>query len=130
MEPLSPVQMDTTLIYFIYIYHGHNIVGQQLTPNIFRCYMLHPLMHSLSHVVGSCCAKFETGPTFGSTTPGQHFFHSMIAEGECNKVGYLCTALPTLLGPCTCQDGCDNLMAASRICSESVVPSSTPCSHV
>ena len=44
--------------------------------------MLHPLMHSLSHVVGSCCAKFETGPTFGSTTPGQHFFHSMIAEGD------------------------------------------------
>ena len=29
-------------IFFIYIYHGHNIVGQQLTPNIFRCYMLHP----------------------------------------------------------------------------------------
>ena len=29
-------------IYFKFIYHGHNIVGQQLTPNIVGCHMLHP----------------------------------------------------------------------------------------
>ena len=49
----------------------------------------------------------------GQQLVGNISFRSMIAEGECNKVGYLCTALPTLLGPRTCQDGCDNLMAAS-----------------
>ena len=54
-------------IHFIYIYHGHNIVGQQL-PTLLdvTCY-IH--LHSLMHLVGSCCAKFETGPTFESTTP-------------------------------------------------------------
>ena len=45
--------------------NGRNIVGQQL-PTLFdvaRCIRLHTLF-MLLRVVGSCCAKFETGQTF------------------------------------------------------------------
>ena len=45
--------------------NGRNTVGQQL-PTLFdvaRCIRLHTLF-MLLRVVGSCCAKFETGQTF------------------------------------------------------------------
>ena len=54
------------------------------TSNIVGCYMLRPF----AHPVACCCAKFETGQTFQPTTPNIFFWS-------------VCTALPTLLGPCT-----------------------------
>ena len=39
------------------------------TPNIVGCYMLRPFVRP----VGCCCAKFETGQTFQSTTPNISF---------------------------------------------------------
>ena len=36
-------------------------------------------LNTLLHVVGSCCAKFNTGQTFGANY-SQHFFCSVIAE--------------------------------------------------
>ena len=34
------------------------------TSNIVGCYTLRPFAHVVGSVVGSCCAKFETGQTF------------------------------------------------------------------
>ena len=51
--------------------NGRNIVGQQL-PTLFDvtcCVRLYILLH----VVGCCCAKFETGQTFQPTTPNISF---------------------------------------------------------
>jgi len=47
--------------------NGRNIVGQQLLTllDVTCCVRLHTLLH----VVGCCCAKFETGQTFQPTTP-------------------------------------------------------------
>ena len=46
--------------------NGRNIVGQQLPTllDVTCCVRLHTLLH----VVGCCCAKFETDQTFQSTT--------------------------------------------------------------
>ena len=33
----------------------------------------HVRLHTLFHVVGSCCTKFETGQTFETTTPNISF---------------------------------------------------------
>ena len=48
-----------------------NIVGQQLPTllDVTCCVCLHTLLH----VVGCCCAKFETGQTFQPTTPNISF---------------------------------------------------------
>ena len=45
--------------------NGRNIVGQQLPTllDVTCCVRLHTLLH----VVGCCCAKFETGETFHPT---------------------------------------------------------------
>ena len=48
-------------------------------------------------VVGSCCAKFDTGQTFEPTTPT----FLLMAEAKLNNVRSVCPALPTLLGPRT-----------------------------
>ena len=47
--------------------NGRNNVAQQLTTllDVTCCVCLHTLLH----VVGSCCVKFETGQTFEPTTP-------------------------------------------------------------
>ena len=45
--------------------HCWNIVGQQLPTLLdFTCCIC---LHTLLHVVGSCCVKFETSQTFNST---------------------------------------------------------------
>ena len=51
--------------------NGRNIVGQQLPTllDVTCCVRLHTLLH----VVGCCCAKFETGQTFQPTTPNIFF---------------------------------------------------------
>ena len=51
--------------------NGRNIVGQQLPTllDVTCCVRLHTLLH----VVGCCCAKFETGETFQPTTPNIFF---------------------------------------------------------
>jgi len=51
--------------------NGRNIVGQQLPTllDVTCCVRLHTLLH----VVGCCCAKFETGQTFQPTTPNIYF---------------------------------------------------------
>ena len=61
--------------------NGLNIVGQQLLTllNVTCCVPLHTLLH----VVGSCCAKFESGQTTELTT--QHFFCSLIARSIVQK---------------------------------------------
>ena len=48
-----------------------NIVGQQLPTllDVTCCVRLHTVLH----VVGCCCAKFETGQTFQPTTPNISF---------------------------------------------------------
>ena len=46
-------------------------VGQQL-PTLLNV-TCSVCLHILSHVVGSCCAKFETGQTFEPTTPNISF---------------------------------------------------------
>ena len=47
--------------------NGRNNVAQQLPTllDVTCCVCLHTLLH----VVGSCCVKFETGQTFEPTTP-------------------------------------------------------------
>ena len=49
----------------------HNIVDQQLPTllDVTCCVRLHTLLH----VVGCCCAKFETSQTFQPTTPNSSF---------------------------------------------------------
>ena len=51
--------------------NGRNIVGQQLPTllHVTRCVRLYTLLH----VVGCCCANFETGQTFQPTTPNISF---------------------------------------------------------
>jgi len=51
--------------------NGRNIVGQQLPTllDVTCCVRLHTLLH----VLGCCCAKFETGQTFQPTTPNISF---------------------------------------------------------
>ena len=51
--------------------NGRSIVGQQLPAllDVTCCVRLHTLLH----VVGCCCAKFETGQTFQPTTPNISF---------------------------------------------------------
>ena len=51
--------------------NGRNIVDQQLPTllDVTCCVRLHTLLH----VVGCCCAKFETGQTFQPTTPNISF---------------------------------------------------------
>ena len=51
--------------------NGRNIVGQQLPTllDVTCCVRLHTLLH----VVGCCCAKFESGQTFQPTTPNISF---------------------------------------------------------
>ena len=70
--------------------NGRNIVG---------CYMLRPFAHP-----AACCwmllRKVGNRSNF-SAKNSQHFFCSVIAEAQCNNVASICTALPTLLGPCT-----------------------------
>ena len=73
-----------------------------------HCGMLH--VASVSHpvvccymflrVIGSCCAKVESGQTFGPATPNILLFRDRRIVGPKN-VGSVCTALPTLLGPRT-----------------------------
>ena len=48
-----------------------NIVGQQL-PTLLNV-TCSVCLHILLHVVGSCCAKFETVQTFESTSPNISF---------------------------------------------------------
>ena len=51
--------------------NGRNIFGQQLPTllDVTCCVRLYTLLH----VVGCCCAKFETGQTFQPTTPNISF---------------------------------------------------------
>ena len=51
--------------------NGRNIVDQQLPTllDVTCCVRLHTLLH----VVGCCCAKFETDQTFQPTTPNISF---------------------------------------------------------
>ena len=51
--------------------NGCNIVDQQLPTllDVTCCIRLHTLLH----LVGCCCAKFETGQTFQPTTPNISF---------------------------------------------------------
>ena len=51
--------------------NGRNIFGQQLPTllDVTCCVRLYTLLH----VVGYCCAKFETGQTFQPTTPNISF---------------------------------------------------------
>ena len=51
--------------------HCWQLVGQQF-PTLLdvTCYVR---LHTLLHVVGCCCAKFETGQTFQPTTPNISF---------------------------------------------------------
>ena len=51
--------------------NGRNIVGQQL-PTVLDV-TCHGRLHTLLHVVGSCCAKFETSQTFEPATPNISF---------------------------------------------------------
>ena len=92
-------------IYFIYIYHGHNIVGQQL-PTLLdvTCY-IH--FHSLLHAVGSCCAKFETGPTFESTTPNISFVPWLL-KGSATKLDTFAQLINPTLETLRCNDADDN----------------------
>ena len=59
--------------------NGRNIVDQQLPTllDITCCVRLHTLLH----VVGCCCAKFETGQTFQATTPNISFVRSSPKRG-------------------------------------------------
>ena len=68
-----------------------NIVGQQLPTllDVACCVRLHTLLH----VVGCCCAKFETSQTFQPTTPNISF-----VPWSPKHSATICTALPTLLG--------------------------------
>ena len=59
-----------------------------------------PPCSMLLRVVGSCCAKFETGETFARTTPNVSFV-LWSPKRSANNVGSICSALPTLLGPRT-----------------------------
>ena len=81
--------------------NGRKVVGQQLPTllDVTCCVRLHTLLH----VVGCCCVllpKVWNRSNF-SANNSQHFFCSVIAKAKRNNVGYVCTALPTLLGPRT-----------------------------
>ena len=78
--------------------NGSNIVDQQLPTllDVTCCVRLHTLLH----VVG-CCYVLLWNRSNISTNNSQHFFCSVVAEALRNNVGYVCTALPTLLGPRT-----------------------------
>ena len=53
--------------------NGRNTVGQQFPALLYVtcCVRLHTLLHVV-RVVGSCCAKFETGQTSEPTTPNNN----------------------------------------------------------
>ena len=51
--------------------NGRNTVGQQLPT--FLDVTPPGRLHTLLHVVGSCCAKFETSQTFEPATPNISF---------------------------------------------------------
>ena len=51
--------------------NGCNIVEQQLPTLLDVTCCIH--LHTLLHLVGCCCAKFETGQTFQPTTPNISF---------------------------------------------------------
>ena len=77
--------------------NGPITVGQQ-RPSLLGvtcCICLHILLR----VVGSCCAKFQTGQTSKPATPNISFVPWSQKRSERNNVGSNCTALPTLLGP-------------------------------
>ena len=81
--------------------NGRNIVGQQLPTllDVTCCVRLHTVLH----VVGCCCVllrKVWNRSNF-SANNSQHFFCFVIAEAWRNNVGFVCTALSTLLGPRT-----------------------------
>ena len=79
---------------------GRNIVGQ-LLPTLWdvTCSVSHPVVccYMFLRVIGSCCAKVESGQTFGPATPNILLFRDRRSVGPKN-VGSVCTALPTLLG--------------------------------
>ena len=78
--------------------NGHNIVGQQLRTllNITCCAPLHTLLH----VVGSCCAKFETDQTTEPTT--QHLFWSLFTRSIAQKWWIRLNSSSNIVGPRTC----------------------------
>ena len=69
--------------------NGRNFVGQQLRPNIvgcYTCYMLHPFLHTLLHVVAQILKPVKLW-----ANNSQHsFFCFMIAEALRNNVGSIC----------------------------------------
>ena len=81
------------------------------TANVVRCYMLRQFVACrcmLMRVVGSCCAKFETGQTFKPTTLSISFmvsleinqFVTILPLENCNVsiLWHNALQVPTLLG--------------------------------
>ena len=119
LEGLGPVQTDATLF----------------ATSSQHCWMLH-----VASVCAPCCMllrKVWNWSNF-SANNSQRFFCSMIAEAKRNNVGSVCTALPTLLGPCMLiMHGLQRLMGCilstmhcrSQTCWELLHPSAHHCQH-
>ena len=78
--------------------NGRNIFGQQLPTllDVTCCVRLYTLLH----VVGCCCAKFETGQTFQPTTPNISFV-PWSPKRSVTMLDLFAQLFPTLLGPCS-----------------------------
>ena len=63
--------------------------------------MLHGLC-LIAHPVACTCMSLAVVAQGLSPVKLFNFLFSVIAEAWCNNVGSVCTALPTLLGPCSC----------------------------
>ena len=119
LEGLGPVQTDATLF----------------ATSSQHCWMSH-----VASVCTPCCMllrKVWNWSNF-SANNSQHFFCSMITKAKGNNVGSVCTALPTLLGPCTLiMHGLQRLMGCilytmhcrSQTCWELLHPSAHHCQH-
>ena len=63
--------------------------------------MLHGLC-LIAHPVACSCMSLGVVARGLSPVKLFNFLFSVIAEAWCNNVGSVCTALPTLLGSCSC----------------------------
>ena len=118
--------------------NGGNIVSQQLPKllDVICCVRLPTLLH----VVGCCCAKFETGQTrlFIQQLPTFLLFHDRWSVAQQFWIWPVCTALSTLLGPRTrTTHGLQSLMGCilpmmhcrSQRCWELLHPFAHHCQH-
>ena len=117
----------------------HCHVDQQLPALLYitRCVRF-ALCCLLLRVVGSCCAKFETGQTFEPTAPNICFVPWSPKRSPAMLDPSVCTALPTLLGQRTRIShglqwlmGCNLPMmhCSSKHCWELLHPFAQHCQH-